>query len=115
MENVIYNELKLCGFHVDVGVVPIAERNEAGKVVCKQLEVNFVCNFGSKRYYIQSAYSIPDADKKAQEICPFRKIEDSFFKKIIVTRDIVPAAYDENGVLTVNIYDFLLNRDCLES
>ena len=114
MENVIYNELKLRGFHVDVGVVPIAERNEAGKVVRKQLEVNFVCNFGSKRYYIQSAYSIPDADKKAQEIRPFRKIEDSF-KKIIVTRDIVPAAYDENGVLTVNIYDFLLNRDCLES
>ena len=70
--------------------------------------------FRFKRYYIQSAYSIPDADKKAQEICPFRKIEDSF-KKIIVTRDIVPAAYDENGVLTVNIDDFLLNRDCLES
>ncbi len=71
-----------------------------------------MCNLGSKRYYIQSAYSIPDADKKAQEIRPFKKIEDSF-KKIVVTRDIVAPTYDENGVLTVNIYDFLLNADYL--
>ena len=113
MENVIYNELKLRGFNVDVGVVPIAERNEEGKVVRKQLEVDFVCNIGSKRYYIQSAYSIPDADKKAQEVRPFVKIEDSF-KKIIITKDIVPASYDENGVLTVNIYDFLLDKNIFE-
>ena len=113
MENVIYNELKMRGYNVDVGVVPIAERNEDGKVVRKQLEVDFVCNLGSKRYYIQSAYSLPNAEKKAQEVRPFRKIEDSF-KKIIVTKDIVPATYDENGVFTINIYDFLLNMDCLE-
>ena len=113
MENVIYNELKMRGYNVDVGVVPIAERNEEGKVVRKQLEVDFVCNLGSKRYYIQSAYSIPDADKKAQEVRPFKKIEDSF-KKIIVTKDIVPTSYDENGVLTVNIYDFLLDKAIFE-
>ena len=113
MENVIYNELKMRGYNVDVGVVPIAERNEDGKVVRKQLEVDFMCNLGSKRYYIQSAYSLPNAEKKAQEVRPFRKIEDSF-KKIIVTKDIVPATYDENGVFTINIYDFLLNMDGLE-
>lgn len=113
MENVIYNELKMRGYNVDVGVVPIAERNEEGKVIRKQLEVDFVCNMGSKRYYIQSAYSIPDNEKKAQEVRPFSKIEDSF-KKIIITKDIVPASYDENGVLTVNIYDFLLDKNIFE-
>lgn len=113
MENVIYNELKMRGYNVDVGVVPIAERNEEGKVIRKQLEVDFVCNMGSKRYYIQSAYSIPDNEKKAQEVRPFSKIEDSF-KKIIITKDLVPASYDENGVLTVNIYDFLLDKNIFE-
>lgn len=113
MENVIYNELKMRGFNVDVGVVPIAERNEDGKVVRKQLEVDFVCNLGSKRYYIQSAYSLPTEKKQEQEYRPLRKIDDSF-KKIIVTKDIVPTAYDENGVLTMNIYDFLLDRTVLE-
>lgn len=113
MENVIYNELKMRGYHVDVGVVPIAERNEEGKVTRKQLEVDFVCNIGSKRYYIQSAYSLPTAEKKEQESRPLRRIDDSF-KKIIVTKDIVPANYDENGVLTVNIYDFLLDEAILE-
>lgn len=113
LENVIYNELKMRGFNVDVGVVPIAERNEDGKVVRKQLEVDFVCNLGSKRYYIQSAYSLPTAEKQEQEARPLRKIDDSF-KKIIVTKDIVPTAYDENGVLTMSIYEFLLNRAAFE-
>ena len=113
MENAIYNELKLRGFSVDVGVVPMTERDESGKTKRKQLEVDFVCNLGSKRYYIQSAYSIPDAEKMAQETRPFARIGDSF-KKLIVTKDIVPAAYDENGVLTLNIYDFLLNPDSLD-
>ncbi len=113
MENIIYNELKMRGFNVDVGVVPISERNEEGKVVRKQLEVDFICNTGSKRYYIQSAYSIPDAEKKAQEIRPFKKIEDSF-KKIIITKDVVPASYDEKGILTVNIYDFLQDKTIFE-
>lgn len=112
MENVIYNELRMRGYSVDVGVVPIAERNRDGKVIRKQLEVDFVCNLGSVRYYIQSAYSLPDEAKRTQEIRPFRKIDDSF-KKIIVTKDIVQPHYDEYGILTVSIYDFLLHPECL--
>ena len=113
MENVIYNELRMRGYNVDVGVVPIAEKDRDGKVIRKQLEVDFVCNLGSSRYYIQSAYSLPDEEKRTQEIRPFRKIDDSF-KKIVITKDIVPSHYDEFGILTMNIYDFLLDPKCLE-
>ena len=113
MENVIYNELRMRGYHVDVGVVPVAERDQDGKVIRRQLEVDFVCNLGSSRYYIQSAYSLPDEAKRTQEIRPFRKIDDSF-RKIIITRDIVHPYYDEFGILTVNIYDFLLDPSCLD-
>lgn len=113
MENMIYNELCMRGYRVDIGVVPIAEKDKAGKVIRKQLEVDFVCNLGSARYYIQSAYLVPDEEKRVQEIRPFRKIDDSF-KKIIVTRDVVPAHYDEYGILTLNIYDFLLNPASME-
>ena len=113
MENVIYNELRMRGYSVDVGVVPIAEKDAEGKVIRKQLEVDFVCNMGSLRYYIQSAYSLPDEVKRTQEIRPFRKIDDSF-KKIIITKDIVSPYYDEYGILTVNVYDFLLDSKCLE-
>ena len=108
MENVIYNELCMRGYNVDVGVVQIAEKNSDGKVARKQLEVDFVCNLGSSRLYIQSAYSMPDEEKQKQEIRPFKNIDDSF-KKIIVTKDIVLPYYDENGVLIVSIYDFLLD------
>ncbi len=114
MENVIYNELRMRGYSVDVGVVPIAEKNKAGNVIRKYLEVDFICNMGSKRYYIQSAYSIPDEEKREQEIRPFRKIEDSF-KKIVITKDIVAPYYDEQGVLTLNIYDFLMDPASIES
>ncbi len=107
MENIIYNELRMRGYNVDVGVVPIAQKGVDGKVIRKQLEVDFVCNVGSSRYYIQSAYALPDAQKQEQEIRPFRKINDSF-RKIVVTKDIVPFHYDENGILIMNIYDFLL-------
>lgn len=113
MENVIYNELRMRGYSVDVGVIPIAERNQEGKVIRKQLEVDFVCNLGSSRYYIQSAYSLPDETKRTQEIRPFRKIDDSF-KKIVITKDIVQPYYDDYGILTVNIYDFLLDPQILE-
>lgn len=113
MENVIYNELRMRGYQVDVGVVPIAEKDKNDKTIRKQLEVDFICNLGSSRCYIQSAYSIPDEKKRAQEIRPFRKIDDSF-KKIVVTRDIVPAQYDAHGILTINIYDFLLDSASLE-
>ena len=108
MENVIYNELRMRGYSVDVGVVPVLLPNEKGNTVRSRLEVDFVCNLGSARYYIQSAYSVPDEEKRAQEIRPFLRIGDSF-KKIVVTGDIVPAQYDENGILTVNVYDFLLD------
>lgn len=113
MENVIYNELRMRGYSVDVGVVTIAE-NKNGKVTRKQLEVDFVCNLGSARYYIQSAFAIPDEEKLLQETRPLRKIDDSF-KKIIITKDIVPKAYDEHGILTLNIYDFLLDPASLDS
>ena len=113
MENVIYNELCMRGYKVDVGVVTVSEKDDNGKVVRKQLEVDFVCNLGSLRYYIQSAYSLPDEAKRAQEIRPFRKIDDSF-KKIVITKDIVQPYYDDYGILTVNIYDFLLDPAILE-
>ena len=112
MENVIYNELRMRGYRVDVGVVTVAEKVD-GKVVRKQLEVDFICNLGSSRYYIQSAYSIPDEEKLLQETRPFRKIDDSF-KKIIITKDMVQKHYDEHGILTINIYDFLLDAASLE-
>lgn len=113
MENVLYNELRMRGYNVDVGVVIIAQKDSNGKVIRKQLEVDFVCNAGSNRYYIQSAYSIPDAGKQEQEIRPFRKIDDSF-RKIVITKDIVPLHYDEHGILIMNIYDFLLDPTKLE-
>ena len=113
MENVIYNELRMRGYRVDVGVIPVTIKDETGKIVRRQLEVDFICNLGSRRYYIQSAYSIPDEAKRKQEIRPFTKIDDSF-KKIVITRDIVPTQYDEDGILTMNVYDFLLNVDSLE-
>ena len=113
MENVIYNELCMRGYSVDIGVVPVTEKNSEGRISRKMLEVDFVCNLGSVRYYIQSAYSLPDEAKRIQEIRPFRKIDDSF-KKLIITKDIVQPYYDEYGILTVSIYDFLLDRGFLE-
>ena len=112
MENVIYNELRMRGYSADVGVVPVVEKKD-GKVIRKQLEIDFVCNIGMKRYYIQSAYSIPDADKMDQETKPLRKVEDSF-KKIVITKDIVAPSYDEHGILMISIYDFLLDPTCIE-
>lgn len=108
MENVIYNELRMRGFNVDVGVITTTDKNKEGKVARKQLEVDFVCNLGSSRYYIQSVYSLPDETERSKIIRPFRKIDDSF-KKIIITKDIVQPYYDDYGILTINIYDFLLN------
>lgn len=112
MENVIYNELKMRGYNVDVGVIATTEKNHEGKVVRKQLEVDFVCNLDSSRYYIQSAYSLPDETKRTQEVRPFRKIDDSF-KKIVITKDFVHPYYDDYGILTVNIYDFLLDPEII--
>ena len=107
MENVIYNELRMRGFSVDVGVINTREEG-----IRKQLEVDVVCNLGSKRYYIQSAYSMPDEEKRKQEIRPFVKIDDSF-KKIVITADMSPTYYNDDGVLFMNIFDFLLKPDNL--
>ena len=107
MENVIYNELRMRGFSVDVGVINTREEG-----IRQQLEVDFVCNLGSKRYYIQSAYSMPDEEKRKQEIRPFVKIDDSF-KKIVITADMSPTYYNDDGVLFMNIFDFLLKPDNL--
>ncbi|MBR4813393.1 MAG: ATP-binding protein [Lachnospiraceae bacterium] len=113
MENIIYNELRKRGYRVDVGIVPIATKDENGSVVRKQLVVDFICNLGLKKYYIQSAYSIPDEEKRIQETKPLNLIDDSF-KKVVITGNIVPAQYDDRGILTVNIYDFLLNPSVLD-
>ena len=113
MENVIYNELRTRGFNVDVGTVNISERNAMGIPVRKQLEVDFIANKGSKRYYIQSAYAIPNEAKQEQEVRPLKRIDDSF-KKIVITSDAPAPLYSEDGILTMNIFDFFLNNDSLD-
>lgn len=113
MENVIYNELRMRGFNVDVGNLTVVESGKGGKPVKKQLEVDFICNKGSKKYYMQSAYMLGTEEKMAQEIRPFMKIHDSF-KKIVVTSDTPTPFYSEEGILVMNVYDFLLNPDSLE-
>ena len=113
MENVIYNELRMRGFHVDVGNLTVIEKGKDAKPIKKQLEVDFICNKGSKKYYIQSAYMLETEAKMAQEIRPFLKINDSF-KKIVITSDIPKPFYNDQGILIMNVYDFLLNADSLD-
>ena len=111
MENILFNELLMRGFNVDVGVVSTKSLQD-GKQQRKQLEVDFVCNKGPKRFYIQSAFSIPDAEKRKQEEASLLRIDDSF-GKIIVTKDTPAPWHTENGVLVVSVYDFLLNPNFL--
>lgn len=113
MENIIYNELLVRGLNVDVGVVEIAERDENGKSVRKRLEVDFVCNRGNNRYYIQSAFAIPDQTKMQQEQNSLIHIPDSF-KKIIVVKDPIKLWRNENGIVVMGIMDFLLKPDSLD-
>ncbi|NCB94379.1 MAG: ATP-binding protein [Clostridia bacterium] len=113
MENVIYNELITRGFNVDVGVVTVQKRDSNGKMTRKQLEVDFICNKGSKRFYIQSALALPTKEKKEQEQRSLMKIDDSF-KKIIITKDMPAPTYSEDGILIMGIYDFMLNEDSME-
>lgn len=113
MENVIYNELRMRGFSVDVGNLSIVEQGKDGKPVKKQLEVDFICNKGSKKYYIQSAYMLGTEEKVAQEIRPFLKINDSF-KKMVITSDTPKPFYNDDGILMMNVFDFLLNPELLE-
>ena len=112
MENIIFNELLIRQFQVDAGVASFSLRNEAGQVVRKQLEVDFICSKGTRRYYIQSAYSIPDDTRMQQIQEPFHRIDD-FFKRIVITKDCPDPYYTENGVLVLSIYDFLLNQDAM--
>lgn len=114
MENIIFNELKIRGFNVDVGVVVQNTTNKRGNSTRKQLEIDFVCNQGSKRYYIQSAYAMPDKEKMEQEQRSLMLTGD-FFKRIIITKDTPTPYYNEAGVLIMSIYDFLLNENSLEN
>ncbi|MGN1099730.1 MAG: ATP-binding protein [Christensenellales bacterium] len=113
MENVIYNELKIMGFNVDVGVVEYSKAID-GKSVRVQAEVDFVCNKADKRYYIQSALSIPDREKMLQEQNSLTRIGDSF-KKIIIVKDAIKSHYNEDGVLILNLFDFLLEENSLDN
>ena len=107
MENIIYNELLLRGYNVDVGVVEIREGNQR-----KQLEVNFVCNLGNKRYYVQSALTLDTREKTIQEEKPLMNINDSF-KKIIVVKDTMKHWITEEGILVIGIQEFLLDKNSL--
>lgn len=113
MENIIYNELRSRGYSVDVGVVEKRGTDESGKEYKNQLEIDFVANFGSKRYYIQSAFSMPTEEKRIQEKTSLVNVKDSF-KKIIVVKDVMNVARDEDGITTMSIYDFLLKENSLE-
>ena len=114
MENIIYNELRHRGYMVDVGVVMTREKDKNDRDVRKQREVDFIANLGTKRYYIQSAYSLPSAEKAEQEKKSLLNIDDSF-KKIIIVKDRVKAFLDDNGIVTINLFDFLLNKDSLDT
>ena len=113
MENVIYNELLLKGFSVDVGVVPIQRMDSEGNRTRTNLEVDFVCNEGSRRYYIQSAYRMPEENKLRQEEASLRNVDDSF-KKIIILGEETPLLRTETGITIISIYDFLLKEDALD-
>lgn len=113
MENVIYNELRYRGYSVDVGVVEKRETNEEGKFIRKSLEIDFIANLGSQRYYIQSAFSMPTLEKQIQEKASLINVADSF-KKIVIVKDIVNVTRDENGITTMSIYDFLLKENSLD-
>jgi hypothetical protein len=113
MENIIYNELRMRGFQVDVGVVQKRTKRKDGTVENKRLEIDFIANQGSKRYYIQSAYSLPDVDKVRKEKAPLISVNDSF-KKIIIVKDVINVKRDEDGITIMSVYDFLLLNNSLE-
>ncbi len=114
MENLIYNELKIRGFLIDVGVVSIHEKNVNENYVKKQTEVDFVANKGNNRYYIQSAFRLPTTEKEKQEIKSLINIPDSF-QKIVIVRDNIKLKRDDNGIVTMSLKEFLLNENVLSS
>ena len=113
MENIIYNELRSRSYAADVGIVEKRTKDAEGKAERKQLEIDFIANKGSQRYYIQSAFAMPDEKKREQEKMSLLQVRDSF-KKIIVVKDIVNVTRDENGITTMSVYDFLLKDNSLE-
>ncbi|MCM1426522.1 MAG: ATP-binding protein, partial [Eubacterium sp.] len=112
-ENIIYNELRSRGYSVDVGVVEKRGITKERKTQRTQLEIDFVANLGSRRYYIQSAFSMPTKEKQKQEKASLIHINDSF-KKIIIVKDVVNVTRDETGITTMSVYDFLLQENSLE-
>ena len=113
MENIVYNELRSRGYSVDVGVVEKRGVNSEGKTERTYLEIDFIANLGSKRYYIQSAFSMPTEEKRLQEKASLVNVNDSF-KKIILVKDVMNVTRDEDGITTMSIYDFLLKENSLE-
>lgn len=113
MENIVYNELRSRGYSVDVGVVEKRSVNREGKTERTYLEIDFIANLGSKRYYIQSAFSMPTEEKRMQEKASLINVNDSF-KKIILVKDVMNVTRDEDGITTMSIYDFLLKENSLE-
>ena len=113
MENIIYNELIVRGYNVDVGVIEHVIRDEEKKQKQIKLEIDFICNQGNNRYYIQSAFSIPDIEKMKQETASLDRVNDSF-KKIVITQDLGKPWRNEKGYLFINILDFLLNPNSLD-
>lgn len=113
MENMVYNELRMRGFNVDVGVVPVVKKGEDGRQRRANLEVDFICNLGSRRYYIQSSYRMESEEKLKQERTSLLRVGDSF-KKIIILGEECPVTRDESGITTIGIYDFLLKDNSLE-
>ena len=113
MENLIYNELVIRGLLVDVGVVVLNTKNEDGKSQRKQLEVDFVCNEGSKRCYIQSVFRLPTEEKRKQELRSLIHINDNF-QKFIITDEPIKRYQNDDGVIFMNVYEFLLDKDSLK-
>ncbi len=113
MENIIYNELLIRGYNVDVGVVEQYTKDKDGSSIKKQLEIDFVCNQGSKRYYIQSALNIDDDEKRKQELRPLLNVKD-FFKKIIIVKDDIVPWHNEEGILIIGVKEFLLKENSLD-
>ncbi|MEE3414761.1 MAG: ATP-binding protein [Prevotella sp.] len=113
MENIIYNELRTRGYSVDVGMVEIRKPDKDGKWIRTQLEVDFIANLGSKKYYVQSALSIPDREKEIQESRSLININDSF-KKVIIVKDHIMPRRNEEGILTIGLFDFLLKENSLD-
>ena len=113
MENIIFNELKSRGYGVDVGIVETRPVDASGKRQRVTLEIDFIAHEGSRKYYIQSAFALPDEDKKAQEERALLAVDDSF-KKIVIVAQPIKVRRDERGIMTLGIYDFLLQQDSLE-